>query len=265
GPRAAYRGRAGVHRMTFEAGARAALSDAQLRGALRHATTLFAEKRRAAMATAPDWEGARDRARAIKDETLLHLDRYLDQFTGNAERAGARTHWARDDAEACEIIGRIAEERGARTIVKSKSMATEEVHLNAALGHGPGAHGLSVAAHRSEATPGRRGAGGAAHRAARQRPIEHAGGSGHAAGARVHSLRGMSQRLPRIPADRRPRVRFGVCRSDRRGVDAAADRDRAIGPLALRLEPVRRVPRRLPRQDRHPGAVAPPACSGRAT
>jgi L-lactate dehydrogenase complex protein LldF len=119
--------------MTFEAGARAALNDAQLRGALRHATTLFAEKRRAAMATAPDWEGARDRARAIKDETLLHLDRYLEQFTGNAERAGARTHWARDAAEACEIIGRIAEQRGARTIVKSKSMASEEIHLNAAL------------------------------------------------------------------------------------------------------------------------------------
>jgi len=119
--------------MTFEADARAALSDAQLRGALRQAATLFAEKRRAAMATAPDWEGARDRARAIKDETLLHLDRYLEEFTANAERAGARTHWARDAAEACEIIGRIAEERGARTIVKSKSMATEEIHLNAAL------------------------------------------------------------------------------------------------------------------------------------
>ena len=119
--------------MTFDGGVRAALGDVQLRGALRHATTLFAEKRRAAMATAPDWEGARDRARAIKDETLLHLDRYLDQFTASAERAGARMHWARDAGEACEIIGRIAEQRGARTIVKSKSMATEEIHLNAAL------------------------------------------------------------------------------------------------------------------------------------
>ena len=119
--------------MTFEADARAALSDVQLRGALRQAATLFPEKRRAAMATAPDWEGARDRARAIKDETLLHLDRYLAQFTANAERAGARTHWARDAAEACEIIGRIADQRGARTIVKSKSMATEEIDLNTAL------------------------------------------------------------------------------------------------------------------------------------
>jgi len=119
--------------MTFDRHARAALADGQLRGALRQATTLFGERRQAALATAPDWEGARDRARAIKDETLLHLDRYLDEFSANAERAGARVHWARDAAEACEVIGRIAEQRGARTVVKSKSMASEEIHLNAAL------------------------------------------------------------------------------------------------------------------------------------
>ena len=115
---------------SFDRDARTALADGQLRGALRQATDLFAERRRAALATVPDWEGARDRARAIKDETLLHLDRYLEQFTTNAERAGARVHWARDAAEACEIIGRIAEQRGARSVVKSKSMASEEIHLN---------------------------------------------------------------------------------------------------------------------------------------
>lgn len=119
--------------MNFDGGVRSALSDVQLRGALRRATSQFGDRRRTALASAPDWEGARERARAIKDETLLHLDRYLEQFTANAERAGARVHWARDAAEACEIIGRIAEERGARTVVKSKSMATEEIHLNAAL------------------------------------------------------------------------------------------------------------------------------------
>src|SRR2546421_2436453 len=132
GPRPAPGGRVGVH-MTFERDARTALADGQLRGALRRATTLFGERRRAALATVPDWEGARDRARAIKDETLEHLDRYLEQFTANPERAGARVHWARDAAEACDIIGGIAERRGARTVVKSKSMATEEIHLNAAL------------------------------------------------------------------------------------------------------------------------------------
>ena len=86
--------------MSFDSGVRAALADGQLRGALRQATTLFGERRRAALATVPDWEEARDRARAIKDETLLHLDRYLEQFAASAERAGARVHWARDAAEA---------------------------------------------------------------------------------------------------------------------------------------------------------------------
>src|SRR6184192_416586 len=133
GPRPAPRGSAGVPTMTFERDARTALADGQLRGALRQATTLFGERRRAALATVPDWEGARDRARAIKDETLEHLDRFLEEFAANAERAGACVHWARDAAEACEIIGGIAERRGARTVVKSKSMASEEIHLNAAL------------------------------------------------------------------------------------------------------------------------------------
>ncbi|HEY3219848.1 MAG TPA: LutB/LldF family L-lactate oxidation iron-sulfur protein [Gemmatimonadales bacterium] len=119
--------------MTFDGGVRAALGDVQLRGALRQATTLFGDRRRTALVSIPDWEATRERARAIKDETLLHLDRYLEQFTANAERAGAQVHWARDGGDACELIGRIAEQHGARTVVKSKSMATEEIHLNAAL------------------------------------------------------------------------------------------------------------------------------------
>src|SRR5437762_38769 len=68
GPRHASGRSAGVQAMTFERDARTALADGQLRGALRHATTLFGERRRAALATVPDWEGARDRARAIKAE-----------------------------------------------------------------------------------------------------------------------------------------------------------------------------------------------------
>ena len=53
-------------------------------------------RRKKAIATVDDWEGLRDRARAIKDETLLHLDTYLEQFAANAENAGAVVHWARD-------------------------------------------------------------------------------------------------------------------------------------------------------------------------
>ena len=118
---------------TFDRNARSALDDTQLRGALRHATGLFGERRQAAIATVDDWEGLRSRARALKDETLAHLDRYLEEFAARAEEAGATVHWARDGAEACAVIGAIAIGRGARTVVKSKSMASEEIHLNAAL------------------------------------------------------------------------------------------------------------------------------------
>jgi L-lactate dehydrogenase complex protein LldF len=118
---------------TFAENARAALGDTQLRGALRHATTLFGQRRREAAASLSNWEDLRNEARAIKDEVLLHLDRYLETFVSNAESRGAKVHWARDATEANEIICRLTVERGARNVVKSKSMTTEEIHLNAAL------------------------------------------------------------------------------------------------------------------------------------
>lgn len=118
---------------TFSENAKAALADTQLRGALRHATTIFGIKRREAAASLSNWEELRSQARAIKDEVLLHLDRYLETFVQNAESRGAKVHWARDAAEANKIITRLTLERGARNVVKSKSMTTEEIHLNAAL------------------------------------------------------------------------------------------------------------------------------------
>ena len=118
---------------TFRENARAALADSHLRGALKHATSLFGERRKEAAASLPDWEALRTQARAIKDETLLHLDRYLEEFVRNAESCGAKVHWARDAAEANSIICRLAQERQARIVVKSKSMTTEETHLNNAL------------------------------------------------------------------------------------------------------------------------------------
>jgi L-lactate dehydrogenase complex protein LldF len=118
---------------TFDANARAALNDTQLRGALRNATSLFGKRRLAAARSLDNWEELRSQARAVKDETLLHLDQYLEQFAANAEEAGAQIHWARDGAEANDIVCRLARERGARLAVKSKSMVTEETHLNSAL------------------------------------------------------------------------------------------------------------------------------------
>src|SRR5678815_2821651 len=77
---------------TFKENARAALADVQLRGALKNATSLFGERRKEAAASLPNWEDLRSQARAIKDEVLLHLDRYLEEFVRNAESRGATVH-----------------------------------------------------------------------------------------------------------------------------------------------------------------------------
>src|SRR5687767_907750 len=118
---------------TFDENAKAALADVQLRGALRHATSLFGKRRLEAARSLNNWEELRTHARAVKDEVLLHLDRYLETFVANAEKRGAVVHWANDGTEANAIICKLARDRNARTIVKSKSMTTEETHLNDAL------------------------------------------------------------------------------------------------------------------------------------
>jgi len=118
---------------TFGRNARAALSDPVLHRALRNLADSFVVRRRNAIASADDWEGLRERARKIKEETLLHLDEYLERFTEKAEKAGASIHWARDGREACEIVVRLVRAKNAKMAVKAKSMASEEIHLNKAL------------------------------------------------------------------------------------------------------------------------------------
>ncbi len=118
---------------TFDVNAKQALADVQLRSALRNLAATFGERRKIAITTVADWEGLRDQARAIKDETLAHLDSYLEAFAERAESAGAQIHWAPDGKAACNIVLQLLRERQATRVVKSKSMATEEIHLNAML------------------------------------------------------------------------------------------------------------------------------------
>ena len=118
---------------TFDQNARVALKDATLRDALKNLSKTIGGRRKTAIATVENWEGLREKARVIKEETLLHLDKYLEEFTENAEKSGAKIHWARDGKEATQIILDLLKERGAKMVVKSKSMATEEIHLNDAL------------------------------------------------------------------------------------------------------------------------------------
>ena len=118
---------------TFDQNARAALRDPVLHGALRNLADNFVGRRKNAIASVDDWEGLREQARAIKEETLLRLDEYLLKFVENAEKAGVKIHWARDGKEACQIIIDLVKQRNASMVVKAKSMAGEEIHLNEAL------------------------------------------------------------------------------------------------------------------------------------
>jgi L-lactate dehydrogenase complex protein LldF len=118
---------------TFDENAKVALADTQLRGALRKATSQFGKRRLEAATSLSNWEDLRSQARAIKDETLRNLDKYLEEFVGKAEARGVQFHWAVDASKANEIIASLITERNARTVVKSKSMTTEETHLNEAL------------------------------------------------------------------------------------------------------------------------------------
>jgi L-lactate dehydrogenase complex protein LldF len=110
-----------------------ALGDRFLHEALDIATTKFITLRREAFDNFPQGERLRDRARAIKEATLQRLDAHLETLVANVERLGGRVHFAATAEEACDIILDIARRTGARMAVKSKSMATEEIHLNDAL------------------------------------------------------------------------------------------------------------------------------------
>src|SRR5579883_208393 len=110
-----------------------ALADPQLQAALVRLTgTLMAGNRRG-FAVLADSDKLRDRAKRIKEHTLAHLDQYLEQLETSVLKRGGRVHWAADAAEARQIILDIARQAGCRHAVKSKSMTTEEIHLNPAL------------------------------------------------------------------------------------------------------------------------------------
>ena len=87
-------------------------------------------KRDRQVAQVPDWEALREAASQIKTHTLSHLAEYLQEFEAKAIANGIQVHWARDGDKHNRIIHQILARRGARKLVKSKSMLTEECHLN---------------------------------------------------------------------------------------------------------------------------------------
>lgn len=73
---------------------------------------------------------ARERAKNIKWQAIETLDRQLEMFEKTITNRGAKVIWAEDAQEALNAIKTICEEKKCKILVKSKSMVTEEIHLN---------------------------------------------------------------------------------------------------------------------------------------
>src|SRR4051812_41662253 len=117
----------------FPAAAHETLQNAQLRRNLGKATTTIRAKRLQAIGELPDWEALRDAGAAIKARAMATLPEQLERLEERVVAAGGTVHWARDGAEATAIVASIARQRGARELIKVKSLATDEIDLNEGL------------------------------------------------------------------------------------------------------------------------------------
>ncbi len=113
----------------FKESIQRALNDANLTGALGKFSEAY-KVNRAKAYEGIDFEALRSRIAELKSYAASHLDLLSDLFTQNAEARGAKVFRTDDPAKAREYILKVAQENGVKTVVKSKSMATEEIHLN---------------------------------------------------------------------------------------------------------------------------------------
>ncbi len=88
------------------------------------------DKRDRISKTIPEWEELRELASQIKDNVLANLGDYLEDFERNAQKNGIQIHWAKDGEEHNRIVLDILRRHQCQAIVKSKSILTEECHLN---------------------------------------------------------------------------------------------------------------------------------------
>ncbi|WAH38038.1 LutB/LldF family L-lactate oxidation iron-sulfur protein [Alicyclobacillus dauci] len=107
-----------------------ALQDEFLRKAVRFTTDRLRNKKQTVTESFGNWEAWRERGEAIRAHTIANLDAYLATFADNLESLGTHVHFATDASEAVAAIRGIAQEKNARKVVKSKSMVSEEVHIN---------------------------------------------------------------------------------------------------------------------------------------
>jgi L-lactate dehydrogenase complex protein LldF len=104
-----------------------------MRNAVVSAQERMQGKRLAAVEELGNWEEWRKHGEEIRTHTLENIDYYLEQLSENVTKRGGHVFFAATKEEANEYISKVAKEKQAKKVVKSKSMVTEEINLNAAL------------------------------------------------------------------------------------------------------------------------------------
>ena len=117
----------------FKQRAAQALKDEQLQVALAKAQDGFVGKRAEIVKLIPEFEQLREQGRSIKNHTLAHLDYYLERYEAEVTRQGGHVHWAKTSAQAQQIVLDICRNANAKSVIKGKSMVSEEVAINEAL------------------------------------------------------------------------------------------------------------------------------------
>jgi L-lactate dehydrogenase complex protein LldF len=119
--------------MHFVSRVRQRLDDTELQRNLQRTRGRNAAARLASLSSLDDFDAVRARATDIRASVLRDLDVWLERFEAEATRRGATVLWARDGDEACRLVIDIARRHDVKTVVKAKSMVSEEAGLNAAL------------------------------------------------------------------------------------------------------------------------------------
>jgi L-lactate dehydrogenase complex protein LldF len=107
-----------------------AIHDPFLKKSLANAQERFRTGKANAAEALGNLEDWRLRAEAIRTHTIANLDYYLDKFSGNVEKNGGKVYFAESDEEVVQYILDLAVRKNAKTVIKAKSMVSEEIHLN---------------------------------------------------------------------------------------------------------------------------------------
>ncbi|WP_413307458.1 LutB/LldF family L-lactate oxidation iron-sulfur protein [Bacillus sp. 1P10SD] len=109
------------------------INDSFMRGAVAGAQERMGSRRRDVTEEMGNWEEWRSHGEEIRQHVLENLDYYLEQLSENVAKRGGHVFFAQTAEEANDYIKGVIAKKNAKKVVKSKSMVTEEISLNAAL------------------------------------------------------------------------------------------------------------------------------------